>query len=388
MTAILAFAVVLIVAGLLSELADRSVLSTTVIFLIAGMLASSMGFVNAVGQENVVGRLAEISLFAILFTDGMRLGLKDLAAAWRLPGRALFFGLPLTLLGTTLLAHYLAGISWIQSILIGAVLSPTDPVFAAAIIGRDEIPRRLRELLNVESGLNDGLALPIVVSALAVASGGEGKPAELALEIFGGVALGILLPLALGRIERSRFLAVSRDFRPLFVFSIGLLVWAGAGMTGVNEYLAAFSAGVTIATTRPDLREDFQGFGVPLAELFKLAAVLMFGTLISFHFLRTTSALDFLFAALVLLAVRPLALMAALYGAAISWPEKIAAGWFGPKGFASVVFGIIVWKSALPESDRLFHLIALVVGGSIVAHSSTDVLIARWFHRQEQSARI
>ena len=93
-------------------------------------------------------------------------------AAWRLPGRALLLGLPLTLALTAVFAHYIAGLPWLESFLLGAILAPTDPVFAAAIVGREEVPGRLRHLLNVESGVNDGLALPIVLVLLAATGGG------------------------------------------------------------------------------------------------------------------------------------------------------------------------------------------------------------------------
>jgi sodium/hydrogen antiporter len=121
-------------------------------------------------EDPLTIRLAELALFAVLFTDGMRVGVRDLAYAWRLPGRALILGLPMTLLLTAVLAHFVAGLPWAASFLVGAVLSPTDPVFASALVGREEVPLRLRRLLNVESGVNDGLALPIVVILLAVAS--------------------------------------------------------------------------------------------------------------------------------------------------------------------------------------------------------------------------
>lgn len=101
----------------------------------------------------------------------MRVGFKDLRSAWRLPGRALLFGLPLTLALTAVFAHYIVGLPWLESLLLGAILAPTDPVFAAAIVGREEVPGRLRHLLNVESGVNDGLALPFVLVLLALTGG-------------------------------------------------------------------------------------------------------------------------------------------------------------------------------------------------------------------------
>ena len=146
MTAVLVFAIALLLAVLVSERAERSVLSTAVLFLVAGFIVSDgmLGIVVVAPKDPVVAVLAELALFSVLFTDGMRVGLKDLTSAWRLPGRALFLGLPLTLGGTALLAHYVAGLPWLESFLLGAILSPTDPVFAAAIVGRKGVPARLR----------------------------------------------------------------------------------------------------------------------------------------------------------------------------------------------------------------------------------------------------
>ncbi len=196
MTALFVFALTLLAAVLVSDLADRSVLSTAVLFLLAGVVAGEglLGAISLRPNAPAVAILAELALFSVLFTDGMRVGLKDLASAWRLPGRALLLGLPLTLVGTALLARRIVGLPWAESFLLGAVLSPTDPGFAAAIVGREEVPARLRQLLNVESGLNDGLALPIVVTMLAVIGSGHFSFAEVLTEVALGVGIGILVP--------------------------------------------------------------------------------------------------------------------------------------------------------------------------------------------------
>src|SRR5680860_133965 len=165
MLLVLVFACVLLASVLVSGLANRSVLSTAVLFLTAGFLLGDglSGAIEVRADQNLVAGLAELALFSVLFTDGMRVGFPELRSAWRLPGRALILGLPLSLGLIAVLAHVLTGLPWAESFLLGAVLSPTDPVFAAAIVGRDEIPYKLRHLLSVESGLNDGLALPVVV---------------------------------------------------------------------------------------------------------------------------------------------------------------------------------------------------------------------------------
>jgi NhaP-type Na+/H+ or K+/H+ antiporter len=188
-----AFACLLLLAVLVSSLAHRTILSTAALFLVAGFVLGDgvLGVVSITAEDEMVGTLAELALFAVLFTDGMRVGWQDLRSAWRLPGRALGWGLPLTLVVTTLGAHYLLGLGWIESLLIGAILAPTDPVFAAALVGNEKVPPRLRQLLNVESGVNDGLALPFVMVFLAIAAGsGDLHLGELGSELGLGILIG------------------------------------------------------------------------------------------------------------------------------------------------------------------------------------------------------
>jgi len=385
------FALTLLAAVLISELADRSVLSTAVLFLLTGFVAGE-GVLNTVSlgpNDPAVAILAELALFSILFTDGMRLGVKELVSAWNLPGRALLLGLPLTLVGTAFLAHWIIGLPWAESLLIGAVLSPTDPVFAAAIVGRAEVPARLRRLLNIESGLNDGLALPIVIAMLAIVNSEAFSPWEVLGEVLAGIAIGVVVPWIAIRLEHSRYFSAHVTYQPLNAFAIGLLVYAIASLSGANPFLAAFAAGITVASVGPEVRAAFHQFGELISELLKLAALLVFGALISPQFLREIPASGYLFALLVLIAVRPVALSLSLVRSSLGWRERAVAAWFGPKGFASVVFGLLILKEAevgrmdLLRADHLFHLVAICIVGSIVAHSSTDVLIARWLGQRQ-----
>jgi sodium/hydrogen antiporter len=186
--------------------------------------------------------------------------------------------LPLTLLVTALLAHYVAGLDWPEALLIGAVLAPTDPVFAAALVGNKRVPRRLRQLLNVESGINDGLALPFVLVLLAVAQDAEDLHlAELGTEITVGLAIGVAVPWVAIRLERTRLFAAAVEYQAINAVAIGLLVFALGKATHGNLFLAAFAAGITVATIGQREKEAFHEFGELVAELLKLAALLVFG---------------------------------------------------------------------------------------------------------------
>lgn len=387
--ALLVFALVLLLAVLLSELAHRSVLSTAVLFLVAGFLAGTgvTDLIDVSPDDAAVRQLAEVALFAVLFTDGMRVGIRDLVSAWRLPGRALLFGMPLTLIFTAVLAHVITGLGWIESFLVGAVLSPTDPVFAAAIVGRKGVPRRLRHLLNVESGLNDGLALPVVIVLLALLDKDAVHAGDLGLELILGVAVGVAIPWVALRLEKTRYFSPEPGLAALLPVAIGLAVFAVSSITHANLFLAAFFAGMTVETVNPRFTQAFQEFGHLISEILKLAAILVFAALISPTFLGEISINGYVFALLSLLLARPVSIAIALMGANIGSREWAAAAWFGPKGFASVVYGLLVARSGVPASDEMFHLIAIVVAGSILLHSSTDVVIARQFSDLDEQPR-
>lgn len=385
---LLAFAVVLLVAVLVSSVAHRTVLSTAVLFLLAGFLLGDemLGVVALQPQDPIIETLAELALFAVLFTDGMRVGWSDLRSAWKLPGRALGWGMPLTLIVTAVLAKYVAGLDWPEALLIGAVLAPTDPVFAAALVGNDRVPPRLRHLLNVESGVNDGLALPFVMLFLAVATGSNDLHLdELGVELGVGLLIGVLVPLIAIRLERNRFFAASTMYEPLNAVAIGLAVLALCQVTHGNLFLAAFAAGITVASFGERQKESFEEFGELIAELLKLAALLVFGVLLSPTFLADVPWYGWAFAVLALFVARPAALWVSFLGSGLGLREQAAAMWFGPKGFASVVYGLIVLQSDIPAADELFHLIAVTIALSILLHSSTDVLVARWFDEERET---
>ncbi len=378
MSLVLVFAITLVVAVLVSELSDRSVLSTAVLFLIAGFVVGegALEVVPLTPEDDEIRTVAEIALFTILFTDGMRVGLPDLISAWRLPGRALALGLPLTLALTAVMAYFLTGLPWGHSFLVGAALSPTDPVFAAALVGREGVPRRLSHLLNVESGLNDGLALPIVIALIAAVGDEAFEPVSLASELGSGVLIGAAIPYAALRFERTSFFSASAEYEPLLPVAVGLVIFALTSVLHANLFLAAFTAGITFSTMSDRFKEAFHRFGQLVSELVKLLAVLLFGTLISPTFLGEIGFGGYAFALLVLMAVRPAALGLSFIGSSIDRREWMVAAWFGPKGFASVVYGMLILESGVTRADEMFHFIAIAVALSIVAHSSTDVAVA------------
>jgi len=384
---VLVFAATLAAAVLLSQLAHRTVLSTAVLFLVVGFVVGPgvAHIVSVTARQPELHNLALLALFSVLFTDGMAAGVGELRRAWRLPGRALLVGLPLTLLVLALFARYLGGLDWTDAFLLGAVLSPTDPVFAAAIVGRNEVPARLRQLLNVESGLNDGLALPIVVVLLAVSSSGPLDAPRLAGDLALGIALGLVVPWAFISLERSKRFSASAQYEPLGLFAVGVGLLALCEVTGANPFLAAFVGGITVASVSPHARDAFHRFGELITELLKLAALLAFGALVTPTLLANVGVSGWAFAISAIVVARPVGIGLSLHRSTLGWREQAAAAWFGPKGFASVVYGLMVLESSDKSAEHIFVLSVITVAISIVAHSSSDVLVAQWLEPNDQT---
>ncbi|MFC8588187.1 cation:proton antiporter [Streptomyces sp. NPDC057217] len=386
MVLVAVFGAALLVAVLLSGLAARTVLSTSLLFLLGGALVSDgfLGLIHISPESEIVAVTADLALFAVLFTDGMHVSFAKLRANWRNPARALGLGMPLACVGTALITHYLVGLDWTTSFLVGAVLAPTDPVFASAIVGRKEVPARLRELLNVESGVNDGLALPVVLVLIAAAgptaAGAEASYGSIALELALGLVFGVALPLLVNALVRLPLLGAEPKLQPLLPLATGVILYAACHLTHANPYLAAFSAGAVLAAVAPESHKAFEPLGESLAELAKFAALLVFGALLTPQLFGDLSWGGYAVAVLAIVLIRPGSLLLSLWGTRIDRREKFVAAWFGPKGFASVVYGLLVLQAGIPQGQEAYTLIAVCIAFSIVAHSSTDVPVARLFH--------
>ena len=173
------------------------------------------------------------------------------------------------------------------------------------IIEREIVPLRIRRLLNVESGLNDGLALPVVLILVRVIGSDSIEPLQLAVELLGGIVIGIIVPWVVIRLESNHYFSAELLYEPLIAFTIGILVLALCALLNTNSFLAAYSAGITIATLSDRVRLAFAEFGELLAQLFKAGALFLFGMLIQPALFLHSGEATYVFAALVLFLARP-----------------------------------------------------------------------------------
>jgi NhaP-type Na+/H+ or K+/H+ antiporter len=395
-TVALVFGALLIVGALGSGLAHRSFLSMTAVFVVAGFVLGDggLGVLEFDADGAFVEDLATVALIVILFRDGLEVEAEMLQTAWRLPARKLVLAMPITGALVALVTHALTDLSWTESFLLGALLSPTDPVLSSSVVTNPRVPRLVRHSLNLESGMNDGLALPAVLafSAALATSADDFVWYEFVLQDVGlGLAFGLVLGyVASWLMPRGRGIVgagIPDHHKSLYVLGVAFATY---GITvaepGGNGFIAVFVCAITLGIRRSDLAHTFAERAGDIVEIVKLGIFVVFGALLTFDGLFGDGWAAVGIAAFTLLLARPIAIWVALAGTRLDTATKAFMAWFGPKGVAPMTFSIFVLGQGIAEGERIFDLAALVVFCSILAHGLTDTPGSEWLIRRGEPA--
>ncbi|HEY7561935.1 MAG TPA: sodium:proton antiporter [Gaiellaceae bacterium] len=385
--ALLVLGLLLVAAAALSGWFHGTVLSISVFSVGAGIVLALADVIAVSPESTVLLFLIELALILTLFSDGLFVESELLRRHWGPATRALVIAMPITLALLALAAKALfPELSWAEAFLLGAVLSPTDPVVTSAVVTSERVPRIVRHTLNVESGLNDGLALPFVLFFLILAAPG-GSPAretgELAGEALLGAVLGIALAIVAGRLlPHLPGGGITPKYQGAYALGVGFAAFGLADVAHGNGLIAAFVAGIALAATRRDIPATFLEFNESVSAIFQIATFFVFGALIvatGWHH----SVLPLLaFIAFALLVARPAAVLLSFVGVEFSRPYKLFIAWFGPKGVASMLFALLVLNSTVGERTLVFDTASFVILASILAHGLTDTVGARWIERR------
>lgn len=374
----------LVVWALLSDRLQRWNISAPIWFVAVGfLLANRPGGVDIGLGSQGLRELAEITLAIVLFSDAARVNVRDLRRDAGLPIRLLLVGLPLTIGLGALIAHLVfPSLGWWVCAVIGAAVAPTDAALGAAIIEDERVPERIRRVLNVESGLNDGIATPFVKFFLVMAVVGTaletesegGAILELAVGAVVGAAIGLAMAWLLQQARRIGW--ASSTYRSVGVVATAFLSYAVVLEAGGNGFVGAFVAGMAFgAATRDELEESLE-FTHATAELASLVVWFMFGA-VMLPVLQFAQWQDFLFAALALTVARMLPVALVLIGAKLDVATVSVIGWFGPRGLASVVFALLAVEGlAPPDAARVVSIITATVLMSVILHGATAAPIS------------
>ncbi|BEL08865.1 cation:proton antiporter [Actinoplanes sichuanensis] len=360
--------------GLWSARLGRADLTAPILFVTAGLLLSTGPVPDPEATREAVRMLAEITLVWVLFADAARVGLPEFRADAGLYARLLAVGLPLTIGAGTLAAALLFGdLGFWIALLIGAALAPTDAALGAAVMTDPAVPERIRRVLNVESGLNDGIATPVVTLAIAGAAATVTGPGTAITGLAIGVAAGVFAGLAGGwamRTARTRGWA-SEDFAGPGVLALALAVYTGVHWLGGNGFVAAFVAGIAFgaAAGRGGSREVF--YVEQTAGLVSLLTWLVFGAAAVPIVLTHIGWQVVVYAILSLTVIRMLPVALALLRSGMNSRTVAFIGWFGPRGLASIVFAVLAAEDLGPAADQAVAVIGLTVLFSVFAHGLT-----------------
>jgi NhaP-type Na+/H+ or K+/H+ antiporter len=375
--------------GLVSGRLERWDVSAPIAFVVLGVLVTHgpIALVHFNLHSSTIRSLAEVTLAIVLFADASRVNLRALRADAVIPARLLGIGLPLTIAAGAATAALLFGTSglWVAAA-IGAIVAPTDAALGATIMADERVPSGVRRTLNVESGLNDGIATPFVNVFLAGAVTADALSGtnltDAVVELVGGTLHGVGIGVV-----GATLLAVARrhgwsapGFRPLSILALAVFAYSAADVAGVNGFVAAFVAGLAFGTVDHHNDEAVLGFTEDTGTLMSLLVWFLFGAVMLVPGLEDVGWRDAVFAVVALTALRMVPVALALAGTGLDRVTVVFIGWFGPRGLASVVFGLLAVDALEPAQAKVvLGAVTLTVALSVLLHGvSASPLAARY----------
>ncbi len=372
--------------ALVSKRISGTMITAPMLFILFGFVLGEAGVAQMDTTHGTIHVVAELTLILVLFSDATRIKLARLRQQHTLPVRMLVIGLPLVVLTGALAAKgvFPELMLW-EAALLAAVLAPTDAALGQAVVSDPAVPVRIRQALNVESGLNDGIALPAVLlfAALASAMGDGGERNWVAFGLL-QVTLGPIVGGAVGwagaRLLDSGIVRgwVSGASQGIGVLGIAVLSFAAAEFVGGNGFIAAFVAGLVFGeSVRHECHYVFE-FMESEGQLLLLATFLIFGAAMLPEALAHIDARVIFYAILSLTVLRMLPIAISLLGSGVGPASYLFMGWFGPRGLASILFALLIVEAEqVPAADTILTVTIVTVALSALLHGITAAPFAR-----------
>lgn len=349
--------------------------------LLIGPLVLNVFVLNVESEEYRI--IAELALAIVLFTDASKANIKVLESNSSLPIRLLLIGLPLTiifgLLGGLLLFK---GFSWIELGILATMLAPTDAALGKAVVSNPSVPTKIRESLNVESGLNDGICVPVLFLLIALFSSQAGADLGsfygmilLGKEIGIGLLAGCMISFFGFKLIQysSKRQWLSESWNTMIIIALAFSCFALAQISGGSGFIACFAGGFLfgILRSKTDLKVELFESAEGTGDTFSLVTWLIFGSLVLAAFFHDLTWQVALYAVLSLTVIRMLPVYISLFKRRVSAREKLFMGWFGPRGLASIVFAIMILDVDLPHKSTIVLTVACTILLSVILHGFT-----------------
>lgn len=379
--------------SLISGRLQGTVITAPIAFIVFGFAIGSGGLnlADVDLDHSAIHLIAELTLILVLFTDAARIDLNRVRRDHDLPTRMLLVGLPLTILvGSFFAALLFPEFSFWEAALLAALLAPTDAALGQAVVSARAVPVRIRQAINVESGLNDGIALPAVLLFAALASVHQGANGANEWVRFGllQVTLGPVAGVAAGYVgARMLDAAVERGwaseaFQGIGILSLALLTYVAAELIGGNGFIAAFVGGMVFGQTIRHPCTFLFEFMETEGQLLMLITFLVFGAALLPEGIAHLSPSILLYAVLSLTVIRMIPIAISLLGSGLSLQSNLFLGWFGPRGLASILFVLLILEeSGVPHREELLSITVVTVALSALLHGISAAPFARIYGR-------
>jgi NhaP-type Na+/H+ or K+/H+ antiporter len=375
-----AFAVValfILTFGLVSGRIQKTIISPPMVFVLFGLLVSNrvLGLIETSAENAFIQTLAELTLVLVLFTDASRIDLRLLRREHDLPIRLLSIGLPLTIISGALLAALIFNVlTFWEAFVLGVILAPTDAALGQAVVSLTKVPVRIRQTLNVESGLNDGIVLPFLLLFLSLAGAAQQtQPASYWVRF---------------SVRGTRSGWITDSFQGLSVLGLSVLAFALAELIGGNGFIAAFSAGLILGNTSRSICTYLFEFGEAEGQLLTLLTLMVYGAVMVLPALDHIKPLILLYGILSLTVVRMLPVAISMIGVHLQWNSVLFLGWFGPRGIASILYGLLLLEKVdISGREEIFSITITTVLMSVFIHGLTALPGANWYAARTEKMR-
>ena len=366
-----------VVYALLSRRLGRSPITGPMYFVTAGLLGATVGAWDVLVEGEGVSTIFEITLGLVLFTEAMKLRLVSWTEDFELATRLLGIGMPLTIAAGALAAVVvLPDVGLIGGAIIATVMAPTDAALGLAVVQNPRVPRRIREALGVESGLNDGIALPVLLFFLALFAAEEGTRLwSLFLEGVGvAIVVGGLFGLVAGfamKTAAARGL-MQEQWQQIMVVIVPLFSLFVADELGGSGFIATFVAGLVFGHVIQGMDKSVAGFADDLGTVLTMLAFMLFGGILLANNIDAFNPATIVYAVLSLTVVRMLPVAISMIGTDLRTATTAFMGWFGPRGLASIIFAAIVVEDiGIDFGEGLFGVMVVTVTLSVFLHGGT-----------------
>ena len=384
-----AIAAGIILFALFAKRLENTVITPPLVFAAFGLLIgdSGLGWADLKFENRFIHGLAELTLILVLFSDAARIDVRDLRKDHNLPTRMLLIGMPLTIIfGTAVALALPLGFSFWEAALLAAILAPTDAALGQAVVSSRFVPARIRQTLNIESGLNDGIALPFVLIFAFLAGAAHTGGSETNWLLFGAkqVILGPLAGLLVGGVGAWLLDMAAKkgwttaSYEGAAILGLAFLAYSGSELIGGNGFIAAFVSGLVFGNVVRGRCGFIFEFAEAEGNFLVLVTFLIFGAAILPTAFGQIDWAVLLYAVLSLSVIRMIPVAISLIGSGVQHSTVVFLGWFGPRGLASILFALFVLEEVpVPAGARIALITVVTVALSILLHGLSAAPMSR-----------